>query len=473
MSLLDSMVASPLAGAVGWTLLHSLWQGAAVSAVLSAILLSTRSPRIRYASACAALLLMLAGFSLTLVRMMPETLRASRSPGAVTTAWNVHVAADAASPWDPSLAALAPWLAPFWIAGVAAFYLWHAAGFMAVRRLRRHGVCSAPERWQNELARLCVRLRLTRTILLLESSLADAPMVLGHLRPVILMPIGLLTGLPAGQIEAILLHELAHIRRHDYLANVLQRLVEGLLFYHPAVWWISRVIRTERENCCDDAVISIRGDALGYAAALVTLEQSRCGFREPAIAATGGSLVTRIRRLLYPKSNGSWTPFLAAFILMATAAVTLAAWQSDPPAQTSRYTRWLNEDVVYIIDDAERATFQRLTTDAERDKFIAQFWERRKPTFKEEHYRRIAYANDHYYGTSGTPGWQSDRGHMYIAWGPPDEIESFPSGNQQSPHGIEFWTYRHVEGTSEPGTFTFIDRTGHGDYRLAPGNARH
>ena len=119
-------------------------------------------------------------------------------------------------------------------------------------RLRRRGVCGASERWQKELARLSRQLRLSRPVQLLESCLADVPMVLGHFRPVILIPVGVLAGLPAGQIEAILLHELAHIRRFDYLVNVLQRLVEGLLFYHPAVWWISRVIRAERENCCDD-----------------------------------------------------------------------------------------------------------------------------------------------------------------------------------------------------------------------------
>jgi bla regulator protein blaR1 len=117
-------------------------------------------------------------------------------------------------------------------------------------------VCCAPESWHNELRRLAGNLRVSTPVVLLESCLADSPMVIGHFRPVLLMPIGLLAGLPATQIEAILLHELGHIRSCDYLVNVWQRLVEGLLFYHPAVWWISRVIRTERENCCDDAVVT-------------------------------------------------------------------------------------------------------------------------------------------------------------------------------------------------------------------------
>ncbi len=117
-------------------------------------------------------------------------------------------------------------------------------------------------------------------------------MVLGHIRPVVLVPLGFLAGLPPEHVEAILLHELAHIRRSDYLVNVGQRLVEGLLFYHPAVWWISHVIRAERENCCDDLVVNLRGDAHSYAVALTTLEQNRLEQRwptgEPAVAATGG-----------------------------------------------------------------------------------------------------------------------------------------------------------------------------------------
>lgn len=150
------------------------------------------------------------------------------------------------------------------------------------------------------------------------------------------MPVGLLTGLPSGQVEAILLHELAHIRRYDYLVNLLQRSVEGLLFYHPAVWWISRVIRAERENCCDDVVVAMSGNAREYAAALAALEQNRWSGREPAVAATGGNLVKRIRSLLYPKApNGAWPPLFAAVILLVTAAVTMTAWPLKPPQQTS------------------------------------------------------------------------------------------------------------------------------------------
>ncbi|MBI3682807.1 MAG: GWxTD domain-containing protein [Acidobacteria bacterium] len=225
------------------------------------------------------------------------------------------------------------------------------------------------------------------------------------------------------------------------------------------------------------------GNAHEYAVALAALEQNRCSVREPAVAVTGGNLVKRIHRLLYPnRPNGAWTPLFSAVVLIATAAVALAAWQSPPQtegAKPSPYILWLNQDVVYIIADEERAAFLKLTTDQERQKFIEQFWLRRDPTpktveneFKEEHYRRIAYANQRFQTTSGRPGWRTDRGHMYIVYGPPDEIESHPSGGARTSYPFEVWRYWHVEGIGENLFVTFIDRMRSGDYRLAPGNAR-
>ncbi len=494
MSVLETWVGTPLAAAFGWTLLHSLWEGAILSAALAAALLVIRSPRTRYAAACLAMLMMLGGFGVTLVRVMPESAQGERSarPPAFPT-WNSGSGADATEPSKLDLAEVAPWLTPFWLAGVWIFYLRHVAGWISVCRLRRRGVCGAPGEWEDQIARLSARLRLTRPVRLLESCLVDAPMVLGHFRPVILMPIGLLAGLPVGQVEAILLHELAHIRRYDYLVNVLQRSAEGLLFYHPAVWWISRVIRAERENCCDDVAVALSGDAHEYAVALAALEQKRWSGRELAVAATGGSLVKRIRRLLYPQGpNGAWTPLFAAVILMATAAIALTAWPARPAqassaaaqsdrAETSRYDKWLNQEVVYIIADVERAAFLKLTTDEERDHFIEQFWQRRDPAagttpgiveneFKKEHYRRIAFANKHYRTASGRLGWQTDRGYIYVVYGPPDEIDSHPSGGEQRPYPFEDWGYRHVEGIGDNLYVSFVDRTRTGDYRFAPGS---
>ncbi|MGA3328860.1 MAG: GWxTD domain-containing protein [Terriglobia bacterium] len=496
MTFLEMWVATPLAQALGWTLLHSLWEGAIVAAGLVATLLAVRSARARYAAACVAMLVMLGGIVLTLVRMMPEGVHGLHSAGAPGfPAWVAPTDMDGAAPSSPGLAAIVPWLAPFWMVGVWIFVLGQVAGWISVGRLRRRGVCYASERWQKELARLRAQLCLSRPVLLLESCLADIPMVIGHVRPVILMPVGLLAGLPAGQIEAILLHELAHIRRYDYLVNVLQRSVECLLFYHPAVWWISRVMRAERENCCDDVVVATSGNVQEYAVALATLEQNRWSGREPVVAASGGSLMKRIRRLLSPKgANSLWTPLFAAVILITTAVVALAAWPAKPlqqssaapppqagHAEISAYDRWLNQEVPYIITDTERTACKKLTTDEERDEFIKAFWERRNPNpgsprneFREQHYRRLAYANQHY--ASGRPGWVTDRGRIYIVYGPPDEVDSHPSGGSYErpasegggkvmTYPYEDWRYAHFQGIGRL-TIEFVDVASSGEFHM-------
>ena len=480
MKILETLIVYPAVSAIGWTLLHSLWEGAIVAAVLGGMLLILRSARSRYFAACAALLVLLGLFAFTLLRLAPES--ADRFPVRDRLVPVVSIVAEGASRgnWWPDLADTAPWLALFWMAGVLLMFTRYSVGCISIRRYRRRGVCLAPKAWQREVDSLKTRLRISRQVRLLESCLAEVPTVLGHFHPFILMPIGMLSGLSPDQIESILLHELAHIRRHDYLVNTLQRCVESLLFYHPAVWWISVVIGREREHCCDDLVVSIVGDPHEYARALAALEQNR--FSPAAVAATGGSLVERIHRLLYPKNSGAWAPFVAVLIFALTAAATLAAWPSKPlqsnagtkqsetePALDPTYSQWLNEDVVYIIDQAERTAFLGLTTNEERDKFVEQFWERRNPSpgapnkFKEEHYRRIAYANQHF--SSGVPGWRTDRGHIYILYGPPNELDAHPHAAVPN----EVWLYRHVQGIGDNATITFVDSTGQGDYRLSPG----
>jgi GWxTD domain-containing protein len=486
MSALEHFIGSPVAGAIGWALLHSLWEGAIISALLAAALLGVRSARVRYAAACAAMLAMLMAFGLSIILSMPSHAESARPLHVSAPLWNALSEGGNSGSWNLNLSSIAPWLGPFWFAGLWFVCLWRAANWIFVQRLRHRGLCCASTQWINKTVRLCERLRISRPVLLMESCLTDVPVLLGHFRPMILVPVGLLTGLPPQQVEAILLHELAHVRRHDYLVNMLQRLAEAMFFYHPAAWWISRVIRVEREHCCDDAVIAVTGDAHEYAVALTTLEANRFSSREAALAATGGHLMKRIRRILTPSERqGTWVPFVVLAIFLASAAVSMAAWRSEARTQatavgqvkTDSYSKWLSEDVVYIIDDAERGAFLRLATDDERKQFIEQFWERRNPTpgsstnkFKDEHYRRIAYADQHFRTASGGAGWQTDRGHILIVYGPPDEIESHAKGADKS-FATQVWLYRHIEGVGDNETITFIDRTGRGDFQLAPGNA--
>ncbi len=510
MTILELLVRSDSAKALGWTLVHSLWEGAGVALALAIVLTIARSSRVRYAASCVAMLGLLAAFAVTLYRLMPREIRHATGVRTLPlpTGNSVDDRAVANHRTSGDASELLPWLAPIWLAGVLLFQLRCLAAWIAAGRLRRVGVCGVPAAWVEKLDDLRARLRMTRPVTVLESCFAEVPVVIGHLRPVILMPVGLLAGLPTGQIEAILLHELAHIRRADYLVNLMQTLVEGLLFYHPAVWWISNAIRTERENCCDDLVVLTNVDAHEYATALAALAENRWTLRQAALAATGGNLVNRIRRLLAQPESPRMpvTPVLSVGILVVTGAVALTAWQvpapagprplikalplvfaqaqtSPPAAKESPYDKWLKEEVVYIITDQERADFKKLQSDADRAHFIEEFWKRRDPTpgtpeneFRDEHYRRIAYANDRF-RDSKLPGWKTDRGRIYIEYGPPNEIDSHPSGGtytrpseqggaQTVTYPFEQWRYRFIEGIGNNVVLEFVAKAKTGEYRL-------
>ena len=463
----------PLVQALGWALVHFVWQGALIALLLAAVLPACRSAKARYAAACVAMLAMLLAFAVTGAVSIPGRQAALRPPWAIAAAANPDAGSGMAAHPPSALEYVEralPWLVLSWMAGAVLMGLYRLGGWMAAQRLRRSGVCAAPSPWQDRLRQLAQRIGVSRPLVLLESSLAEVPVVIGHLRPAILIPLGLLAGLPPQHVEAILLHELAHIRRSDYLVNLMQTLVESLLFYHPAVWWISGLVRTERENCCDDMAVAIQGDARGYAAALVTLEQRRLTGREPALAATGGDLMKRIRRLLNQpeKPRAAAALILSMGLLLGMFCFFAAAQQTQPSSQRAEtaYGKWLNEDVVYIVKAEERAAFLRLRTNEERAKFIEQFRLRRDPTpdtpeneFKEEHYRRIAYANSQW-GLPSTPGWKTDRGRIYIVYGPPDEIESHTAT------GLDQWLFYHIEGIGNRVIVDFTDPKHTGDYRM-------
>ncbi len=481
MKLLAHWLGTPEARALGWMLFHFLWEGTVIAAALALALPWLRTARLRYAAACLALAAMPLACAFTFVTVLPEQARYRMAVAALPQAPDAS-----ASPVQPppgfGAADLAGWAVPIWLAGVLLLEARTLAGWRAARHLRRSGVCAAPAAWRERLAGLAERMRVARPVALMESCRVDVPVVIGYFRPVILAPVALLAGMPAGQVEAILLHELAHIRRRDYLVNLLQAVVESLLFYHPAVWWISGLVRAERENCCDDLVLAARGNAGEYAAALTALEEARWA-GDPALAATGGNLMQRIHRILGRSEppHAAWKPALSAALITVAALVALAASvgagharpQDAAKPAGSPYEKWLKEDVVYIITDRERAAFQQLTTDEERAHFIEQFWDRRNPTpgsadnpFKQEHYRRIGYANRHFADAAATPGWKMDRGRVYIVYGPPDEIYARTPPVSAHDYPSEHWLYRHIDGIGNNVTIEFDDPDGSGVYRM-------
>jgi bla regulator protein blaR1 len=248
----------------GLTLLHFVWQGTLIGAATAVLLqlLRRRSPQARYRAACVALVLMLAApvvTSFTLGRSTPVYAAspvAARSLGAAAPAGSYDSHADAAvAPAARVNESNIPWLTivvAVWMAGVAVLLTRVAGAWWSVRRLQRAAFVSAPSRFIAHAQRLSSRLGLDRALHVVDSIDVDTPTVIGWLKPAVLLPVAAMANLTPAQVEAVLAHELAHVRRHDSLVNLLQIAAETMLFYHPAVWWVSAHIRTEREHGCDE-----------------------------------------------------------------------------------------------------------------------------------------------------------------------------------------------------------------------------
>ena len=345
---MTTALTQPWAERLAWTLLHFLWQGTLLAALYGLVRLvagRTLTARTRYAIACAVLLLMAVAPAATYWWLAGASVPAPAAP--TVAAVNPIPAAPDPAPADPLQAAL-PWIVMAWFVGVAACSVRLAAGCLSAARLRSSGRRSAPPEWEHTLARLIERMGVRRKVRLLVSVHIESLSVIGWLRPVILAPLGIVTGLSSEHAEALLAHELAHIRRHDYLVNVLQGIAESLLFYHPAVWWISAQIRAEREHCCDDLAVAASGDVLTYARALAELESARPAHFKAALAANDGSLVRRIRRLVDPTAHapaGSGTAWLlSVLLLVAIGGIAVRTAQSAPqqPPVIQRDSVWMD-----------------------------------------------------------------------------------------------------------------------------------
>jgi beta-lactamase regulating signal transducer with metallopeptidase domain len=309
---------SSLAEQIGWTLLHFGWQGALLALVLAVALAALRnaSSTSRYLCACLTLGLMAAAPVLTFWFFAdsydvhgPLSLSATGGELALSVLSSLR-------PW-------LPWIAAGWFIGVALLFILRFGGLVFLRWSLRSDKTSLSDSRFLELTR---RIGIRRSVRFVESLVLHAPATIGTLRPVILIPVGALTGLNPRYLDALILHELAHIRRQDFLINLLQTILETLFFFHPAVWWVSSQVRAERENCCDDLAVSVCGDEDVYANALVAMEDLRDLLPVFALGARGGQFLLRINRLLTPcDSRGSSRTFSAAILggLCSTIAVIL------------------------------------------------------------------------------------------------------------------------------------------------------
>jgi beta-lactamase regulating signal transducer with metallopeptidase domain len=352
-----TLLADVTVRAVAAALLHSLWQGALVAAVTGVMWRALRHsrPTARYALGCVALALMVGGWAATAwrtaVQLLPDaparaslaTPRPALGPGLFDYSPAIRTISlaeleDVRIPLARRLDVWSVRLVPLWLAGVFGLSFRLALSWWLVQRMRRVAHTPVASFVSDHVAALAAQLRVSRTVQVVQSAAVQVPAVIGWVRPVILLPVSALTGLNLPQLDAILAHELAHVRRHDFAVNLLQTAAEVLLFYHPACWWISRRVRAERELCCDDIAVSVCGDRLLYATALADLEALRVA-PTLALAATDGPLLQRVRRLLSPSPEGSRGPGLSAALVpaallalvMTGATLTAAPARPGPP----------------------------------------------------------------------------------------------------------------------------------------------
>jgi len=317
---------------LGWALLHFVWQGAVIGLLyaMALPLLKYASSQTRYVvSLC--FLVVLGGCLPITFWLLAEgaTLAAPVGSIAVTMQTLAATQAPAAAPDLVSIALewlgrLAPWIVPAWAGGVLLLSARLLGEWRHVQGLVRDAHAVVEEPWTDMIARVADAVGLKRAVRVLESFAVEVPVVVGWLRPVVLVPASVLVGLEPRQLELILVHELAHVRRGDYVVNLLQIALETLLFYHPVVRWISNRVRQERENCCDDLVVRTSQDGLAYARALLELEGLRGLASAAAVSSTGGNLGLRIRRIIgMPAPQRGAADWIAGVALTALGVATL------------------------------------------------------------------------------------------------------------------------------------------------------
>ena len=310
MTTLTNWISAETMQSLGWALLHFLWQGTALAALAAAAMAVFRKPSARYLIGIIALGLMLVGPIATFVfysqarSNIPEPVNSSPLAAAAWPSARGNTAASGTTPRVQirSFDAL-PWLVEIWLLGVALFSLRSAGGFLLLERERRRQSAVVHD-WVLEICyALQDQLGIRRLVQYCESTFLQAPAVIGWFRPIVFLPATALTGLSEEQLRVVIAHELAHIRRFDAFVNVFQVCVETLLFYHPAVWWLNRRIRAEREHCCDETAVALCGNAVEYARALTLMEEWRSA---PvfAMAANRGPLSERVRHLLGMNASG-------------------------------------------------------------------------------------------------------------------------------------------------------------------------
>lgn len=328
MTFLENIFTPQLINALGLTLIHSLWQGLFITVIAGGamLLLHNYAAKIKYILLTGALFALLASVGFTFVHQyqqvavpiaatlpIDDALTNGINPVQEVVAKNANYAATIAliqENWQGITTYMRPYfplLVIGWLLGMFFFAVRFVGGLLYIQQLKTHRLNKPVSPiWQQKMQQLTHTIAIGKSVQLVESVLVQVPMVIGWLKPMILLPIGALNGLTTVQVEAILAHELAHIKRHDYFINMLQSIAEIVLFFHPAAWWLSAKIREEREHCCDDIAVAAIGSKLHYAKALTAIEGislTQKPYLATAFSGNGNHLMQRIKRLFQPQTR--------------------------------------------------------------------------------------------------------------------------------------------------------------------------
>lgn len=368
MNFLYQLFSEDLIYALGWTVLHSFWQALAIGLLMAVgmMFLQQKSAKLRYELAAFSLFLVLIS-SLTTFLVYYETAQVATDFTTIDLQTVVAVAgtSEASISLPSSIESSMqyfnehiPLVVAIWFLGVCFFIIRLMGGLAYIQRIKHTQNKPAPTYWTDRMEQLCKRLRIRRPVKLVESSLATVPMVVGYLKPVVLMPIGAINGLSAPEVDAILAHELAHVYRNDFLLNIFLSVIEVLFYFNPAVWWIAANVRTERENCCDDIAIKLCGNSLVYAKALLSLQELSQSVPGYAMAFTGpkNQLLQRIKRILsQPRTQSNmFEKFTATCLLMFTVVLFSIGANSYNYNENIQQQYFANE-MTALMQDSNRA----------------------------------------------------------------------------------------------------------------------
>ncbi|MBB6235596.1 beta-lactamase regulating signal transducer with metallopeptidase domain [Pedobacter sp. AK013] len=355
--------------ALGATLFHSLWLGVILALLAGLVMFTTRkaSAAMRYNLLTICLALFVVAIFFIFYKELQSPIGSTAGQvvinlpgGAANQPVITNVQHDMYSGLNKILSlwnAYAYQIVLIWFLIICGKSIQLMVGLNGVYHLRKHKTYAAGKKWDEKLAMLAEKLGLSQPVKIMQSGIAQAPMVVGHFKPLILVPLGLLSGLSNAEVEAILSHELAHIKRKDYLVNILQSFIEIVFFFNPAVLWVSQLIKTEREHCCDDLAIACVSDRKNYVQALLFCQEFKQRAPAYAMAITGkkGSLLHRASRMLF-NTNSTLNKMEKTILTIALVSVVVcsAAFKSVGNAKT--VTRKEISTSIQVLQDTAKKT---------------------------------------------------------------------------------------------------------------------